>query len=153
MAGSKLYFAYGNNMAEATMRGRIGDGHHIFLGVARLDGFRLTFTTETPEWGGPVADLTPEEGSAVYGVLYEVTPVAWQKLAPHEPTYIHRRLPVTRIEVEVREEILATVYFVPHEAKLPEQKAEPRYLERILAAATERALPRTYLDLLRSHRA
>ncbi|MGB0685094.1 MAG: gamma-glutamylcyclotransferase family protein [Planctomycetota bacterium] len=155
MAGSELYFAYGNNMAESTMRGRIGEGHHLFLGVARLDGFRLTFTTETPEWGGPVADLTEEEGSAVYGVLYEVDQVAWKRLAPHEPTYIHRRVPVRLLvpsalsSHEAGDVLEVTIYFVPDEDKLPEQAAEPRYLARIMAAAIERGLPATHLDAIR----
>lgn len=150
---SLLYFAYGNNMRERTMRERVGEAHYRFLSLARLDGFRLTFTTTTPEWGGPVADLTASNEDAVYGVLYRVERQAWDALAPHEPTYGRLQSPVARYPEPqdlTPSPIEATLYFVAEQHKEPERPAEPRYLARILGAAEERGLPRDYIDALRA---
>lgn len=157
-----FYFAYGNNMSSKTMLDRVGSGHFQFISLAKLDGFRLTFTTETPEWGGPVADLSQVEGGAVYGVLYQVDQVAWDKLEPHEPTYAKKQLPVSLLstcssdaaiqsEVQTGEAIEATVYFVPLQLKMPERPPVPEYLNRVVSAAKERGLPRVYIEHLMSH--
>lgn len=158
-----FYFAYGNNMSSKTMLDRIGLGHFQFISLAQLADFRLTFTTETPEWGGPVADLTPVEGDAVFGVLYQVDQVAWDKLEPHEPTYVQKKLSVSLIsicssdagilpELQKGEAIEATVYFVPQQLKMPERPPVPEYLDRVISAATERGLPAGYIKHLMSYR-
>ena len=158
-----FYFAYGNNMSAQTMLDRIGLGHFHFLSLAKLEDFRLTFTTETPEWGGPVADLTPAEGDAVFGVLYQVDQVAWDQLEPHEPTYAKKQLSVSLIstcssavalhpKLQIGEAIEATVYFVPQQFKMPERPPAPEYLARVVSAATERGLPADYIEHLMSYR-
>ncbi len=158
-----FYFAYGNNMSSQTMLNRVGLGHFQFISMAQLDDFRLTFTTETPEWGGPVADLTPVEGAAVFGVLYQVDQVAWDKLEPHEPTYVQKQLPISLIstcssdianlpELRNAEAIEAKVYIVPQQLKIPERPPVPEYLNRVVSAAIERGLPQNYIERLLSYR-
>lgn len=155
-----LYFAYGNNMRAATMLARLGPNGHAYRGLARLDGYRLTFTTRTPEWGGRVADLTRSEGDSVYGVLYAVTQGVWEGLAPHEPTYERVAAEVVGLpmggsgESPVDPVLYAAIaYCVRDSDKEPEGPPEPRYLERIILGAGERGLPAAYLAYLESFRA
>ncbi|MGB0953922.1 MAG: gamma-glutamylcyclotransferase family protein [Planctomycetota bacterium] len=149
----RFYFAYGNNMREQTMRERVGAQHYRFVCLAVLEGFRLTFTTTTPEWGGLVADLSEDSQGRVFGVLYEVDPQVWVALAPHEPTYDRLLKTVHSLEEDAPpERTQAVVYRVSDANKEPEGPPEPRYLERILGAGIERGLPDAYLEELRQHR-
>src|SRR5690606_41298841 len=48
------------------------------VGEAALKGFRLAFTHRSAVRAGGVADVVPEEGSEVRGILYRI---AWSDLA------------------------------------------------------------------------
>ena len=65
------YFAYGSNMASSQMADRCPGA--VCLGVARLPGYRLAFDAWSNRRGGLVADVLPEPGSEVWGVLWRVT--------------------------------------------------------------------------------
>jgi gamma-glutamylcyclotransferase (GGCT)/AIG2-like uncharacterized protein YtfP len=66
-----LYFAYGSNLNWEQMRGRCPAAS--FVSKARLDNHRLAFTRDSKKRGCGVADVVDTPGSAVWGVLYEVT--------------------------------------------------------------------------------
>lgn len=155
------YFAYGNNMRDATMAERCGPaGPETWqeVGVARLRDHRLAFTVSTPNWGGPVGDVLPEKGFFVYGYLYEVSDQCLADLdgaefAVGETIYYARRT----MQVEVvdpgklnvaQSRVEAQVYFVPE--RPAEQPPEPRYLLRLIASADARGLPEPYRRALRS---
>lgn len=135
----RFYFAYGNNMREQTMRERVGEPHYRFVCLAVLQGYQLTFTTTTPEWGGLVADLSEAPSRRVFGVLYEVDPQVWTSLEPHEPTYDRLLKTVHSLEEESAstEPTHAVVYHVSAANKEPAGPPEPRYLERIILAGEE----------------
>lgn len=65
------YFAYGSNMASSQMAERCPGA--VSLGIARLPGYRLAFDAWSNRRGGLVADVLPEPGSEVWGVLWEIT--------------------------------------------------------------------------------
>jgi gamma-glutamylcyclotransferase (GGCT)/AIG2-like uncharacterized protein YtfP len=65
-----LYFAYGANMDERHMQGRVPGARPV--GPARLDGFRLAFDVYSTEWEGGAANLEPDEDGRVWGVLWEI---------------------------------------------------------------------------------
>ena len=65
------YFAYGSNMASSQMAERCPGA--VLLGTARLPGYRLAFDAWSNRRGGLVADVLPNPGSDVWGVLWRVT--------------------------------------------------------------------------------
>jgi len=167
---SELYFAYGNNMMHATMLERIGSVEEFeYVGRARLNRHRLSFTTCTQEWEfEPVSDITPSNRFAVYGVLYRMTKEAFDILAPHEPTYELQVELVDLFEDDCDLDIRANpdsnpdskrlpisqesafVYCVKQDDKDPEGVPHGPYLTRILEAAESRKLPKNYLESIRS---
>jgi len=54
-----------------TVMARLCPGHR-YLGVARLDGYRLAFTRRSVRTGSGVADIVGAPGSTVWGVVYEI---------------------------------------------------------------------------------
>ena len=71
-----LYFSYGSCMSRQSFSRE----HSRFelVGEAALKGFRLAFTHRLAVRAGGVADVVPEEGSEVRGILYRI---AWSDLA------------------------------------------------------------------------
>ena len=67
------YFAYGSNMQGATLRGRRGITWARAL-PARVAGWRFVCDKPPliPGMGESFANLVPEEGAAVYGVVFEL---------------------------------------------------------------------------------
>jgi hypothetical protein len=67
------YFAYGSNMQAATLRGRRGITW-ASAAPARLAGWRFVCDKPPlfPAMGEGFANLVPEEGAEVYGVLFEL---------------------------------------------------------------------------------
>ena len=65
------YFAYGSNMASSQMAERCPGA--VLLGTVRLPGYRLAFDAWSNRRGGLVADILPNPGSDVWGVLWRVT--------------------------------------------------------------------------------
>jgi hypothetical protein len=67
----KNYFAYGSNMSFEQMKERCPDSK--YLGVARLNGYKLDFTKMSTIRGGGVADIVESADDCVYGILYSIT--------------------------------------------------------------------------------
>lgn len=64
------YFAYGSNMNPARLEARIGAPRRALSG--RLDGWRLCFDKRSSVAGISHANVQPEAGAIVEGVLYEL---------------------------------------------------------------------------------
>ena len=86
-----LYFAYGSNLAPERLQNRVGSLQHH--GVARLDGYRLTFDKRGRDGSGK-ANLQEDALGSVWGVVYAFEPEGWRELDRFEAGY-------ERIEVEV----------------------------------------------------
>ncbi len=65
------YFAYGSNMSYEQMKERCPGSK--YLGVARLNGYKLDFTKMSRIRGGGVADIVESADDCVYGILYAIT--------------------------------------------------------------------------------
>ena len=65
-----LYFAYGSNMIWKQMKERCPSAR--FLCRARLPDYKLAFTWFSSTRKCGVADVTPLEGSCVWGVVYQI---------------------------------------------------------------------------------
>ena len=64
------YFAYGSNMSYEQMKERCPDSKYV--GVARLNGYKLDFTKMSTIRGGGVADIVESDDDCVYGILYTI---------------------------------------------------------------------------------
>ncbi len=65
-----LYFAYGSNMNWQQMQERCRSAR--FVGLAKLSDYGLAFTRKSVNRGCGVADVVPEPGKSVWGVVYEI---------------------------------------------------------------------------------
>ncbi len=136
---STRYFAYGSNMASTVMLERCPGA--VPLGAARLDDHRLVFRLPSRRWGGHAADITPEEGLSVWGVLWEVTPDHLEILDGFEARYDRYRISATNgVPVD------ALTYRVKPEHVSADGAPDPRYLDHLTKGATEHALPAEYIS-------
>jgi cation transport regulator ChaC len=140
-----LYFAYGSNMDPVQMRSRAPGARA--LGPARLPGWRLTFTRDSPGWGGGVGHIEPDPTDEVWGVLWEVTEEDLRSLDDYEGVdvgaYVRDRVTVSHAGREVE----AIVYLaVPRGFKAPSR----RYVEALVRGAEAHGLPPAYVGRLRA---
>lgn len=140
------HLAYGSNMAAEVMEGLCP--RNRFLGVARLSGYRLAFTRRSIRTGTGVADVIPARNQTVWGALYEIE--------DDELTAIDRKegygWAYTRVMCRALLEAggqgqMAVVYTV-HVKEPAEIMPSRQYLDRLIAAAHERRLPKAYAEKL-----
>jgi hypothetical protein len=65
----RRYFAYGANIDPGRMTARVRGARPLGPGI--LDDFQLEFTIRDREWGGGVANIRPEAGARVWGMLWQ----------------------------------------------------------------------------------
>jgi gamma-glutamylcyclotransferase (GGCT)/AIG2-like uncharacterized protein YtfP len=142
-----LYFAYASNMEPRRFR-RLCPGGAV-VGPARLPDHRLAFSRYSRQRRGGSADVVPDPGSDVWGVLYEVEEgdLAAMDRGENVPSAYHRQ-DVTVVD-EQGEEQRAITYvanrtgeFLPH----------PDYLRTIIRGAEARGLPDGYVQSLKQIR-
>lgn len=77
-----FYFAYGSNLDIKQMKKRCPDS--TILGVGCLKGYRLDFTHYSLKWEGGAADVIPDSGKEVWGIVYEISQPDFVKLNSYE---------------------------------------------------------------------
>lgn len=143
----QLYFAYASNMEPRRFR-RLCPGGTL-VGPARLPGHRLAFSRYSRPRRGGSADVVPDPGSDVWGVLYEVeeTDLAAMDRNENVPAAYHRQ-DVTVVDEQGQERPAITYVanrtgeFLPH----------PDYLRTIIRGAEAHGLPDEYIHFLRQIR-
>jgi cation transport regulator ChaC len=90
------YFAYGSCMDERSFAGTVGYGNYQILGRAILSDYRLAFNLYSDYRKGGVADIVPDKGKVVEGILYHLRPEALVPLDEREGVAIglYRRMNV-----------------------------------------------------------
>ena len=119
------------------------------VGAAFVLDHRLAFTLPSQRWTARAADLLPEPGHEVWGVLWEMADP--NALDPYELRY-------DRIPISVRQtgngsghggSVDAFTYTVRAENRaISEALPAPAYLNRMLAGAREAGLPPDYVRFL-----
>lgn len=95
-----IVFAYGSNINHHQMKSRCPSAR--FLGVRRLNGFRLDFVGYSRGWGGGVATIKSCKGATTEGVAWEVSQADLHELDRHEGVpYCYQR--ITGIQPHTRE--------------------------------------------------
>jgi gamma-glutamylcyclotransferase (GGCT)/AIG2-like uncharacterized protein YtfP len=138
-----LYFAYGSNMAAATM-GRVCPGHQT-IGIAELARYRLAFSRRSLRTGTGVADIVPDARHSLWGVLYELDAAMLAALDEKEGNgwaYERRPVPVRRDGVGEAQDALAYRVIAPEPIEV---RPSGEYLRGLLDAARNRELPDRYI--------
>ena len=139
-----LYFAYGSNMDPEQMAERTPGARS--LGAARLAGYRLTFTRDSPAWGGGVGHIEADSGFEVWGVLWDLTDEHFAALDHYEGIDIGAYVrDVVTVSFDGHD-VEAQVYFaVPRGFKPPSKK----YLSALIRGAEAHGCPEEYVEQLR----
>jgi gamma-glutamylcyclotransferase (GGCT)/AIG2-like uncharacterized protein YtfP len=137
------YFAYGSNLDEQQMRERCPGSRALFC--ARLADHRLDFThLSAARWQGGTADIVPEPGSLVFGLVYAMGDGDFAKLDRFEAGYERVRLEVVddagRAHAVTSYRVREPGNFAPHEI----------YLSKILREAERLRFPAEYTAGLRA---
>ncbi len=145
------YFAYGSNMDTATFRGRRGIEFTRAL-AARADGWRLVL--DKPPLvpiGESFANIVPDAGDAVIGVLYEVGLADLEHIDLTEgvlvDNYQRIAIPVTPL---VSLTAPVTAFTLVSDKHALELQPSHRYMACLIAGAEEHGLPADWVAFLRT---
>lgn len=143
-----LYFAYGSNMDWDQMRDRCPSAR--FVGVAKLPGHKLGFSRRSKTRGCGVADAVADQGSNVWGVVYEVDDRdvgrldAAEGYSPGRAKNAYRR-EERHVLIDGKESnpLIAAVYFAIPEENPP--RTNQAYKAQILKGGNHWHLPQEYI--------
>ena len=139
-----LYFAYGSNMDPEGMLSRAPDA--VALGAARLSGWRLTFTADSPDDGFGVPHIEPDPEDEVWGVLWELSETDVARLDEYEGVglgaYLRDVVVVSRDGADVE----AMVYLATSRVYL---KPSSGFMQQMVRGAKAHGLPRKYVEQLK----
>ena len=137
------YFAYGSNLSKGRKQERTGLIRRAVR--ARLRNCRLAFNKEA-SGGGVYANVVPEEGSEVWGVIYLCNPTAMTQLDRHEGVMggHYDRVTVT-VELEDGSLCDAETYIAGEDYIVSEGIPDDWYLDFILTGAIQHELPEDYI--------
>lgn len=139
-----LYFAYGSNMHPGQMQKRCPGC--VFVAAACLRDHRLAFTRPWAAWGGGgVADIQPDAGSLVEGVVWKITEAHRKTLDGYEeyPTAYDRKGVV--VETFDGRTLTAFAYVA---RPLGSYRPGRRYLQQLIAGARAHGLSPGYIASL-----
>lgn len=132
-----LIFAYGSNMHPERMRARVPEA--TARGRARLEGHRLVFDKRGRD-GSAKANLVPETGGAVWGVVWEMATAELALLDPHEGGYER-----VRLTAEADDGSCLEVDVYVSERRTDDPRPFDWYLEHVLRGARAHGLPEEYV--------
>lgn len=143
-----LNFAYGSNMDWDQMRQRCPSSR--FLGIAVLRDHKLAFTRKSVKRGCGVADVVPEAGAHVWGVVYEIADIDVRMLDASEgfrpgqgKSSYHRRECMVFLDNEDQRPLTVSAYFADRQPNPPLTNAA--YKNLILTGARHWHLPEEYI--------
>jgi len=150
-----LYFAYGSNLWTK----RIHENNRTarMVAVGKLEGHRLDFGHWTQRWRGASANILAEEGSHVYGVLWELNQCDQASLDKQEGVLdnIYQRVELIVETVSEGKKVNCMAYRIRDETRQKSiaahgEKLIPslRYKNVIIQGAKEHGLPEEYVKFL-----
>ncbi len=138
-----LYFAYGSNLDAEQMKTRCPSSQACF--TAELRDHRLGFTYFSKRWKGGTADLVPEGGCSIWGVVYQLAEIEVPLLDRFEAGYHRVGLTVRTDDGELHD-ILS--YAVRGEKQ--SFRPTPAYRDKMLRWGKHWSLPDAYLEFIRT---
>ena len=139
------YFAYGSNLDLHQMKRRCPSSKLISKGS--LSGYRLTFNTFSSGWGGGVADVIQDQGSKVWGLVFELSDTDLERLDGYEGyhkdwTSLYERWQAI---IETPNGLVSDVWVYTVVEKQKFVKPTIEYLQIIKDAAVKWNFPKAYL--------
>ncbi len=148
-----LLFAYGSNMNLSQIRTRCSNP--LVISAARLADHRLVFCGHSDVWDGGVETVEPMAGEEVWGVLFSLSRLNWDRLDLWQDarmdgggTYFH--FPVSVLDTAGR---VHKVRLYKKDIQKANTDPSQEYLEHIVRGATANGLPPEYIEALMSRRA
>ncbi len=139
-----IYFAYGSNMDLEQMQLRCPECNG--MGLALLPNYVMSFTRWSRPWKSGTADILPDRGKEVYGVLYDLALEDLKKLdkfADYGNSYVRQD-----VTVEIGEErIPAMTYVARRQGVFLPSKS---YIGKMIRGALHHHLPEEYINYLKS---
>lgn len=137
------YFAYGANMHPRQMAK--GSPAARALGPGLVEGFRLSFSVYSDRWKGGAANIMPDEGGRVWGVVWEIPEddIADLDTFVGHPTFYRHDDVVVSIAGSLE---TCRTYRIAHQHGFV--KPDQAYLQLLRSAIREQGLPVEALDLL-----
>ena len=141
------YFAYGSNLCTAQMREVLGRIPRSV--IARLRDYRFAFNIADTKAAEVYGNLMPQDGSEIWGVLYECGRADIEKLDQFEDLasslYSRQRIVVV---MQSQKPVEAEAYFAGRASAGPEQRPSAEYARKIISGAREHGLPPHYVNQL-----
>ena len=141
------YFAYGSNLDLPQMKRRCPSSELISKGS--LSGYRLTFNKFSSGWGGGVADVIQDQGSKVWGLVFELSDTDLKRLDRYEGyhkdwTSLYERW---KAVIDTPNGQISDVWVYTVVEKQQFVKPTLEYLQIIKDAAKKWNFPKAYLTL------
>lgn len=139
-----IYFAYGSNMDLDQMKMRC-PGSEV-IGIGELSHYAMAFTRWSRSWKSGTADILPERGKSVYGVLFDLTFEGLKKLdkfADYPNSYLRQDVNVL-FEGEV---LPAMTYVARRQGVFQPSKS---YVGKMVHGAEQSQVPVEYIGFLKS---
>lgn len=141
------YFAYGSNMDWPQMQRRCPSAK--FVCVARLPQFRFAIARHSRLRHCGTANIFPELGSAVWGVVYDVSDADLVIMDGFEDGYERAFVDVYAAN-DGKSPCQALVYIAPKEEEVP--LPNPEYKRLMVEGARHWQLPQEYQTMLQAIR-
>lgn len=144
-----LYFAYGSNMDEQRVKAanRCPDARFIFN--ALLPGHRLVFTSGR-DAASCAADAVPDDGSFVWGVVYDITDADRRQLDAREGHAVRPYRPrevLVHPHGDMEQRVMVLTYGAIDSADM-QRPPSREYLNHLLQGARRWGLPAEYVSQL-----
>jgi gamma-glutamylcyclotransferase (GGCT)/AIG2-like uncharacterized protein YtfP len=143
---TNVYFSYGSNMDVNKLK-QICSSSKL-LGVARVRGYRLSFSIESEYWiwKGGVGDIIRDDGSEVWGLIYELSDSDLDTLDKYEVAPpVYRRISIEAMSAEKKVPGVWTYEVAEKKGFVLPSKA---YLDIIKSAAEKYGFPSSYKRFL-----
>lgn len=150
-----LYFAYGSNLLKKRIR--INNPSAEFIGIGKLDGYRLDFTKYSDHWRGTSATIVPCGKTHIWGAVWRLNIKDMPALDWQEGVGSNWYFPKT---VDISTPEGSTVQCRTYEQTIPpppresledlpsEDRPSTTYLDCIINGAVECKLPEDYIKEL-----
>lgn len=139
-----IYFAYGSNMDLEQMKLRC-PGSSV-IGIGQLSHYTMAFTRWSRSWKSGTADILPERGAIVHGVLFDLTVEGLKKMdkfADYPNSYLRQDVTV----LCGGEPLPAMTYVARRQGVYLPSKS---YLGKMVQGGVQNNLPEEYITYLQS---
>jgi len=118
----------------------------VALGAAHLPDWRLTFTRDSPGWGGGVGHIERAPEDEVWGVLWEVTEAHLRSLDEYEGVAVGMYVRDVVAVAHDGSDVEAVVYLANPRGHKPPSK---KYISALVSGAEAHGIPEAYVERLR----